>query len=308
MSGVPSSPAEMQAFIVERLKDRSEDDSDLGVLCDIVFKKLATSLNEHVPQLLSDSVEVEALNWNVAELSDVPGKIGETDLLLVIGGDEGEPAGYATIDSAATSILFGVTLGADRSSEIMSITSPLSPMEAGILKISGHPFALAFKDAQLANSQCEIIDFKGQVDVEHMSELNGGVVVFRFQMTFGQLSGEIALFVFRELLTPNDENVTAENDNLSKWNTDLRDGILQMNVGVKAIISLEPATLGDLGRLRAGDIIDFPSDNPLQAVLSARNKTLFVGQFGRVGNRYSVRVERPNQRRSDLVEHIMSTM
>ncbi|MEX0346174.1 MAG: FliM/FliN family flagellar motor switch protein [Rhizobiaceae bacterium] len=308
MSGVPSSPAEMQAFIIERLKDRSDDDSDLGMLCDIVFKKLATSLSEHVPQLLSDTVEVEAVDWNAGELADVSENFSETDLLLVMGAEEGEPAGYATIDSAATSILFGVTLGADRSSEIMSITSPLSPMEAGILKISGHPFALAFKDAQLANSQFDIIDVKGQVDVENMSELTGEVVVFKFRLTFGQLSGEIALFAFRKLLTPNEDSVTAENDNLSKWNTDLRDGILQMNVGVKAIISLEPATLGDLGRLRVGDIIDFPADNPLQAVLSARNKTLFVGQFGRVGNRYSVRVERPNQHRSDLVEHIMSTM
>ncbi len=308
MSGVPSSPAEMQAFIIERLKDRSDDDSDLGVLCDIVFKKLATSLNEHVPQLLSGSVEVETLNWNVGDLSDLPGEFGESDLLLVMGAEEGEPAGYATIDSAATSILFGVPLGADRSGEIMSITTPLSQMEAGILKISGHPFALALKDAQLASSQNDIIDIKGQIDVENMSELTGEVVVFRFKLTFGQLSGDIAIFVFRGLLTPNEDSVTAENDNLSKWNTDLRDGILQMNVGVKAIISLDQATLGDLGRLRIGDIIDFPADNPLQAVLCAHNKTLFEGQFGRVGNRYSIRVERPNQRRSDLVEHIMSTM
>ncbi len=308
MSDAPSTPAEMQAFILERLKGGSEDDSDLSMLCDIVGKKLATSLGEQIPAMLVEAIEIRMLDWVAGTISEVSDNIAEDGLLLVIGSEDEDPIGYLSTDAAASTILLGALLGADHEGELAILTCPLSPMEAGILKIGGQPFATAMKETQLAESQYDVIDVLDRAAIAQAGIKDSEVVSFRFELTFGRTVGSVGLHIRKSLLTQTEEPVVAENDNVTRWNESLHDGIMQMNVGVKAIVRLDTTTLGELNALSVGDIIELPSDNPHTAVLTARNKTLFIGQFGKIGNRYSVRVERPNHRGVDLVEHIMSTM
>ena len=308
MSDAPSTPAEMQAFILEQLSGRNDDSSDLGMLCDIVGKKLTNSLVEHIPEMLVDVIEARMLDWTAQSICDVTEKIAEDGLLLVIGTEDEDPVGYLSADANAATILIGAQLGADHEGELSVLTGPLSPIEMGILKLGGQPFATAMKDTQLAKSQCDVVDIRERSDIAQADIKDCEVVSFRFELTFGRTVGSVGLHIRKTFLTQTEEPVVAENDNVTRWNESLRDGIMQMNVGVKAIVKLDATTLGDLNSLMVGDIIELPSDNPHTAMLTARDKTLFIGQFGRIGNRYSVRVEQSNHRSVDLVEHIMSTM
>lgn len=308
MSTVPSSPAEMQAFIVERLKDRRDEVSDLGIICDIVGKKLATFLIDKIPERIDEVIEVRALEREEQATPDLISAVKEDRLLFEIGEKENQTTGYASVDSGAAAIFLGASLGADENSEIQKLTCPLTPMESGVLKLCASILASALEDAKLASCAHDVVDIRDQSDIDEADiELNE-FVSFGFALTFGENEGAFDIHVPKHLLTKSNEPVTAENDNLSKWHASLRDGIMQMNVGVKAVIKLDPTTLGNLNSLQIGDVIELPAENPHTAVLTARGKTLFIGQFGRIGARYSVRVERPDQRKVDLVEHIMSTM
>lgn len=308
MSNVPSTPAEMQAFILERLRDRRDEVSDFGVICDIVGKKLATSVGEQIPQKISEAIEVRMLDRAAEWTTDVSGKVKDEGLLFVFGAEEADPVGYASLSANAAAIFIGASLGADHTNEIPILTNPLTPIEAGVLKHCALPLVQAIEETKLADQTHDVIDVRDPSNIGETAIEPQEVVTFRFELIFGETSGTFGLHVPKNMLTSSDEPAGAENDNLSKWHDNLRDGIMQMNVGVKAIVKLNAKTLGNLNSLDVGDIIELPADNPHTAILTARDKTLFIGQFGKVGNRYSVRVERPDQRKVDLVEHIMSTM
>lgn len=308
MGQVPATPAEMQAFIIERLQSKQDDVSDFDVLCDIVAKKLATNLAEQIPLDIADTIIVKMLDRITEPPGGLKTKVHDDGSLISFAAEESKPWGYASIDANAAAVLFGASMGADESIQLPRLTSPLSPIERGVLEICAHPLASAMEHALPSGSGSFQTRVWDQSSIDQADFVASDVVSFRFSLSFGETEGQIALHIPQNLMAMSEEPVFAENDNITEWHDSLRDGIMQMNVGVNAIVKLDATTLGDLNQLDVGDVIELPMENPHMAFLTARDKTLFIGKFGRVGNRYSVRVDRPDQRREDLVEHIMSTM
>ena len=52
-------------------------------------------------------------------------------------------------------------------------------------------------------------------------------------------------------------------------------------------------TLGDLTGLMVGQVIELAENAQTNAVIAARGKTLFCCEFGKLGQNYTVRIQRP---------------
>ena len=64
-------------------------------------------------------------------------------------------------------------------------------------------------------------------------------------------------------------------------------------------------TLGDLARLHVGQDLDIEENAQGQAQLSARNKTLFVCEFGKLGQNYTVHIKQPFDAGQDFIDGLM---
>jgi flagellar motor switch protein FliM len=64
-------------------------------------------------------------------------------------------------------------------------------------------------------------------------------------------------------------------------------------------------TLGDLAGFEAGQIIEFEETAQSQARLSARDKTLFICEFGKLGQNYTVRIRHPYDAGQDFIDGLM---
>ena len=52
-------------------------------------------------------------------------------------------------------------------------------------------------------------------------------------------------------------------------------------------------TLGQIAAMHVGQVIELEEEAQSQAKLSARQKTLFVCEFGKLGQNYTVRIRHP---------------
>ena len=66
---------------------------------------------------------------------------------------------------------------------------------------------------------------------------------------------------------------------------------MRSSVRLEAMMPLTRLTLGEIAGLHEGQIIEIDATAQSAALLSARNKTLFVCEFGKLGQNYTVRVE-----------------
>jgi flagellar motor switch protein FliM len=63
-------------------------------------------------------------------------------------------------------------------------------------------------------------------------------------------------------------------------------------------------TLGQISGLQVGQVIEFEPEAQSQAKLSARQKTLFVCEFGKLGQNYTVRIRHPSDAGQDVMERL----
>jgi flagellar motor switch protein FliM len=63
--------------------------------------------------------------------------------------------------------------------------------------------------------------------------------------------------------------------------------------------------LGELAGIHVGQLIEFQESAPSQAKLSARHKTLFVCEFGKLGQNYTVRIRHPFDAGKDLMDGLL---
>jgi flagellar motor switch protein FliM len=64
-------------------------------------------------------------------------------------------------------------------------------------------------------------------------------------------------------------------------------------------------TLGEIAMLQEGQIIELEENAQSQARLSARNMTLFVCEFGKLGQNYTVRIRHPFDAGQDLMDTLL---
>ena len=81
--------------------------------------------------------------------------------------------------------------------------------------------------------------------------------------------------------------------------------VMRSAVRLEATMPLGRLTLGQLASLREGQVIAIDAAAPKSARLSARNNTLFVCEFGKLGQSYTVRVSRPYDATQDLMEGLL---
>lgn len=88
------------------------------------------------------------------------------------------------------------------------------------------------------------------------------------------------------------------------WARQLTTQVSHSHVLLEARISLSELTLGEVARLQEGDILPFDDEGGVRTLLSAGGKELFWCEFGKAGNRYTVRVQEPHRHEHELMRDI----
>jgi flagellar motor switch protein FliM len=96
-----------------------------------------------------------------------------------------------------------------------------------------------------------------------------------------------------------------QEEDASNWSARFSEEVMRSAVSIEASMPLTKLTLGDLASLEVGQVIDFDETAQSRARLSARGQTLFVCEFGKLGQNYTVRIRHPFDAGQDFMDGLM---
>ena len=128
-------------------------------------------------------------------------------------------------------------------------------------------------------------------------------------ISLGKSLSQIVIIVpQRDLLrtvvsAPRAKNTTAASQ---AWSEQLSEQVRRSQVMLEARIRLESLTLDTISKLAVGDVIPFMDTGDVRVEVSANSKDLYICEFGRSGENYTVRVKDNVNSDDELLRHLMN--
>ncbi len=102
---------------------------------------------------------------------------------------------------------------------------------------------------------------------------------------------------------PKAKNQTVKSE---AWTQQITEQVHRSQVTIDARIRLESLTLETISKLAVGDVIPFMDSEDVTVEVSANGKDLYICEFGKSGENYTVRVKDTINSDSELLKHLMN--
>lgn len=142
-----------------------------------------------------------------------------------------------------------------------------------------------------------------------MPRRDGPAAILEFRIHSPLASGVISVLMPQRVLLTHRGDAMAENDSplvASKWRARFSEEVMRSNVNLEATVPMSKFTLGEIAKWQVGQVIEMPDNAQAQTQLSARRKTIFVCEFGKLGNHFTVRVGQPFDAGKDFLDRLVN--
>lgn len=308
--------AETRAYILERLVgDTAEPDRITAAARKFAQRAIGTVI-EGVNQLLSNPIELELEAIELGRYAQALSASSENNAVSVVQSAISPDALLLDLDTDTVSLFVGAFLGADPELGPARIDRPLSQIELEIATAIFQQVAIAFNGSGPRSLKLCIPvarAFSGPDIRKHILR-DGPSVRIVFTVKSPKAFGRLAVTMpQRVLLNARDGGKgddggieVAEVNDASTWSERLGEEVRKSSVTLEATVPLAQMSLGQLTQLMVGQVLELPATAQSSTRLSSRNKTLFVCEFGKIGQNYSVRIKHPFDESQDFVDHLLS--
>ncbi|THV23716.1 FliM/FliN family flagellar motor switch protein [Peteryoungia ipomoeae] len=142
---------------------------------------------------------------------------------------------------------------------------------------------------------------------DHVDEF---AVSIRMEVSLGQVTSEFFLVIPQKALLKTvvtlPKSAGQGGRGRKEWQEQIAEQVRRSQVTLEARIRLETLTLNTISRLVAGDVIAFQDKGDVMVDVSANGKDLYRCEFGRAGDRYTVRVKDNVSTEDDILQHFMT--
>jgi flagellar motor switch protein FliM len=295
--------------IVERMVGQTGEPGQIAATARAAAQRAIPAFANALNARLSWPVEIEIANVSVIRFAEAKPTPEDNCALVVAAAPTSPDALMLLFDPAGVSLVLAALLGADADLPVPAIDRPLSMIERDVAGFVFADFVQAF-----AGSGARSFDFRlplpaplGGGDLRKLVVRDGPAVRIDFSVCAAAGRGRFsAVMPQRVLMAHRGDAQTGEAGQGDEWSTRFGEEILRSTVRLDATIRLQSMTLGDLAGLQAGQVIEFPEGAAETAHLSARNAPLFVCEFGKLGQNYTVRVRQAFDAGQDFIEGIIS--
>lgn len=302
MAGL-ASPAEMRAYIVERLVgDTGEPDRVIEsgrAQAERTVAPMLTALEATLGFALNIAVKDVSLTRFASAKPESP-----TGWAMTVAASAHSPdAMVFLIDPAAMARMIDCLFGGDPDLAVPPIARDLSPTE---LEVAGSAFNAIAESFNGSGPRAFELRFPlalpaAGAELVKQALRDGPAVRMDFALNTKGGGGTLSVLMPQRVLLKHRGDAT-EGAPASDWKQLFNDEVMRSSITLEATMPLSTMTLGQLAGFKAGDLIELDEGVQESAKLSSRGKTLFVCEFGRLGQNYTVRVRHPFDAGQDLIE------
>jgi flagellar motor switch protein FliM len=306
-----SSPAETRSFIVERLVGETGEPDRVIEAARALAARAVPAVLASLNDGLTSPVNIDVSKVELARMAKARPQGPSNHAMTIAPSDSSPDAMMMLIDADAIAIVVDALFGGDPDLPFLPITRSLSPTETSVAGMVFNKLAEAVNGsgARAFNIRFPLPPAITGTEMAKHIVRDGPAVRIDFTIFTGGGSGSLSLVMpQRVLLKHRGDTVAAKNDEHgAAWGARLGEEVMRSAVRLEATMPLPKMTLGEIAALRAGQVIAIDPAAQSRALLSARKQTLFVCEFGKLGQNYTVRVRHTYDAAQEFMDGLLPT-
>ena len=307
----PASPAEMRAYIIERLVGETGEPDRVAAAARELIERVIPTIREGLKQNLALDLAIEPGSVELSRMAEAK-PAGEGHAMMVAASPASPDALVLTMDPDAVALVVSALFGGDPGIAIAPIMRELSPTETVVAWRVFEEIARAL-GASGDKSFDPVLPLPQAIsgsDLKKHILRDGPGVRIELAVSTPAGAGKVVLTMPQRLLLKGAGASAAASQKAgpaAQWRQRFSEEVMRSGVELQATMPLARMTLGQIAGLSVGQVIEFEGDAQSQAKLSARQKTLFVCEFGKLGQNYTVRVRHPFDAGQDIMEGLVAS-
>lgn len=302
------SPADARAYILERLVGDTGEPDKVVEAGRKLGKRTVAELGERLNQHLSFPLEFELERIEIARMAQALAQSAESHAVAVAASQSSPDALLLDMDGDCVSLLVGAFLGADPEFPAVPISRPLSEIELEMMTIVFEEMAEAADGPAAALKLRRPVQkaFTGPDIAKHILR-DGPAIRIPVVIRGPKSSGRVVMTLpQRVLLQSLGQGEAAGSEQGGEWTERLGEEVRRSTVTLDAVVPLQQMSLGALSALRVGQVLEMPALARSTTKLASRNKALFICEFGKLGQNFSVRIKHPVDENQDMMDGLLA--
>jgi flagellar motor switch protein FliM len=305
----PGSPAQARSLIIERLVGDSGEAAQVIGTGRAMAERAAPLLQKSLTSELGVPVTVDLRAVEVSRVAEARSHAGDTFAMTIVASSTSSDAMTLVIDAPAIAIMVSTLFGGDPETPASPIERDLSQIEVDVSTMLFQQVAQALNGSGRRSLDLRLPVPRATSGTEAKRHVlrDGAALRIVLGISTPADSGTVTVTMpQRVVLASRDGAANADGDDHGpSWRARFSEEVMRSAVALEATMPLARLTLGDLANLEVGQVIDFEETAQSRARLSARGQTLFVCEFGKLGQNYTVRIKHPFDAGQDFIDGLM---
>lgn len=305
----PASPADTRTFIVERLVGETGEPEQVIAAARALAERAVPAVMAGLHENMDMAIAMEVTSVEIVRF--VEARPLETNHAMTIAASASSPdALVLSIDNGALAVVVSTLFGGDPQEAVAPIARDLSPLETEVATMVFEQVAQAVNGSGTRAFEFKLplpLAITGKEMTKHLLR-DGPAVRITFSLATPASRGTMALTMPQRVLLKHrgDTGAAAPGQApATEWRDRFSEEVMRSTVTLEATMPLARLTLGDLAGFEKGQVIELEETAQTQARLSSRGKTLFVCEFGKLGQNYTVRIRHPFDAGQDFIDGLL---
>lgn len=305
----PASPTDTRTFIVERLVGETGEPEQVIAAARALAERAVPAVMAGLHENMDMAIAMEVTSVEIVRF--VEARPLETNHAMTIAASASSPdALVLSIDNGALAVVVSTLFGGDPQEAVAPIARDLSPLETEVATMVFEQVAQAVNGSGTRAFEFKLplpLAITGKEMTKHLLR-DGPAVRITFSLATPASRGTMALTMPQRVLLKHrgDTGAAAPGQApATEWRDRFSEEVMRSTVTLEATMPLARLTLGDLAGFEKGQVIELEETAQTQARLSSRGKTLFVCEFGKLGQNYTVRIRHPFDAGQDFIDGLL---
>lgn len=298
-----ASPAEMRAYIVERLVGDTGEPDQVIESGRALAERTAAAIASAMEAAVGAPLGVEVKDVSLTRFASAKPQSSAGWAMTVAASASSPDAMVMLLDPAAMARVIDGLFGGDPDLTVPPLARDLSPTEVEVASSVFNAVAESFNGSgpRAFDLRFPLAPPLSGAELVKQALRDGPAVRMDFSLHTKGGGGTLSVMMPQRVLLKHRGDAT-ESAASADWRQRFNDEVMRSSVLLEATMPLATLTLGDLANFKAGDLVELDEGAQETAKLSSRGKTLFVCEFGRLGQNYTVRVRHPFDAGQDFID------
>jgi len=305
----PASPADTRASIVERLVGDTGEPEQVEAAARALAERSVPAIMRGLEESMATPLAIEIASIELCRFAEARPDVANHAMTIAASASSPD-ALVLSIDNDGLAVVVGMLFGGDPQEPVPPIERDLSPLEIDVATMVFEQVAQAMNGSGPRAFEFKLplpLAITGK-DMARRILRDGPAVRVCFSLATPASRGTMALTMPQRVLLKHrgDTGMAArEGAPATEWRDRFSEEVMRSTVTLEATMPLSRLTLADLATFEEGQVIELDEAAQMQARLSARGQTLFVCEFGKLGQNYTVRVRHPFDAGQDFIDGLL---